>query len=123
MQARPHGGGSHVEGQIGGHGKAEARAARHRSVTSPSTAPTAETKAPERKGESEEDDEVEEILLLKGWNGKIIADKLGLPGLEVEIERAVEQVEKGIAKAKEELKQRQKEMQEETARSGPDTKP
>lgn len=44
-------------------------------------------------GQSEEE---EEIMLLKGWNGKLLAERLGLPGLEVEIERAVEQVESNL---------------------------
>lgn len=38
-------------------------------------------------------------MLLKGWNGKLIAERLGLPGLEVEIERAVEQVEGQLDRA------------------------
>lgn len=45
--------------------------------------------------------EEEEIMLLKGWNGKLIAERLGLPGLEVEIERAVEQVEGDLQKGDE----------------------
>ena len=43
----------------------------------------------------------EEVMLLAGWNGKVIAEKLGLPGLEVEIERAVEQVRTKLDKEKE----------------------
>lgn len=102
-EARPHGTGSHVEGQIGGHKKAELRAARHHQTLDSDPASSKETAV----GKEAEDDDVEEVLLLKGWNGKLIAEKLGLPGLEVEIERAVEQVEKGIAKAKEEEKRKE----------------
>lgn len=39
----------------------------------------------------------EDKLLLRSWNGKLLAEKFGLPGMELEIERAVEQVEKGLA--------------------------
>jgi len=42
----------------------------------------------------------EEVMLLKAWNGKIIAEQLELPGLQLEIERAVEQVEASLAKAR-----------------------
>jgi hypothetical protein len=37
-----------------------------------------------------------DVMLLKGWNGKLIAERFELPEMEVEIERAVEQVEKAI---------------------------
>jgi len=40
----------------------------------------------------------EEIMLLRGWSGRVLAEKLELPGLEIEIERAVEQVEKALKK-------------------------
>nr|POE85402.1 uncharacterized protein c23h3.12c [Quercus suber] len=40
--------------------------------------------------------EGEEVMLLKTWNGKVIAEEFGLPEMEVEIERAVWQVEKAI---------------------------
>lgn len=43
----------------------------------------------------------EEIMLLKTWNGKVIAEDFGLPEMEVEIERAVWQVEKAIKADKE----------------------
>lgn len=46
---------------------------------------------PKEKREGEE-----EILLLQGWNGKLIAERLQLPGLQIEIERAVEQVENSL---------------------------
>jgi len=38
----------------------------------------------------------EEILLLQEWSGKYIAEKLQLPALQIEIERAVEQVENSL---------------------------
>lgn len=47
----------------------------------------------------------EEVMLLKAWNGKVIAERLKLPGLEVEIDRAVEQVEKGIKDRRDKLAQ------------------
>lgn len=37
-----------------------------------------------------------DILLLKRWNGKLLAEQFNLPGMELEIERAVEQVEKSL---------------------------
>jgi len=43
----------------------------------------------------------EEIMLLRGWSGRVLAEKLELPGLEIEIERAVEQVEKALKKERE----------------------
>ncbi|KAF1992420.1 hypothetical protein K402DRAFT_443182 [Aulographum hederae CBS 113979] len=39
----------------------------------------------------------EEKMLLKRWNGKVLAERFEMPELEIEIERAVEQVEKHIA--------------------------
>ncbi|CAD0050434.1 unnamed protein product [Aureobasidium pullulans] len=37
-----------------------------------------------------------DVMLLKRWNGKLLAEQFGLPGMELEIERAVEQVQKTI---------------------------
>lgn len=37
-----------------------------------------------------------DVMLLKRWNGKLLAEKFQLPGMEIEIERAVEQVEKEL---------------------------
>lgn len=37
-----------------------------------------------------------EVMVLRRWNGKMIAEELGLADMEVEIERAVEQVEAKI---------------------------
>ena len=38
----------------------------------------------------------EEIMLLRQWNGKLLAERLGLPELQIEVERAVDQVEESI---------------------------
>lgn len=42
----------------------------------------------------------EEIKLLETWNGTLIAEGFEMPELEIEIERAVWQVEQSIAKSK-----------------------
>jgi hypothetical protein len=47
-------------------------------------------------------DETEDVMVLQRWNGKLIAEQFDLPDMEVEIERAVEQVENAI-KSKEKL--------------------
>ena len=52
----------------------------------------------------------EDVMLLQGWNGKLIAERFELPEMEVEVERAVEQVEKSI-KAKEELLEEKQEIE------------
>jgi hypothetical protein len=46
--------------------------------------------------------ETEDVMVLQRWNGKLIAEQFNLPDMEVEIERAVEQVENAI-KSKEKL--------------------
>ncbi|KAF2233656.1 hypothetical protein EV356DRAFT_486706 [Viridothelium virens] len=64
----------------------------------------------------------EDVMLLQGWNGKLIAERFKLPEMEVEVERAVEQVEKSI-KAKEELMEEKQEIEAATKPSqAPDTK-
>ena len=57
---------------------------------------------------SQKDGNEEEIMLLKRWNGKLLAEKFVLPAMELEIERAVEQVEKSLKLIEEsaELKRR-----------------
>lgn len=52
----------------------------------------------------------EDVMLLQRWNGKLLAERFHLPEMEVEIERAVEQVEKGI-KAKAELEREKREIE------------
>ena len=54
----------------------------------------------------------EEAMLLQGWNGKLIAEAFDLPEMEVEIERAVEQVERSIQANKEALTNKKKELEE-----------
>lgn len=54
----------------------------------------------------------EEVMLLQGWNGKLLAERLKLPGLQVEIERAVEQVQDSIHKDEGELLGEKKELEE-----------
>lgn len=45
---------------------------------------------------AERDQTKGDVALLRRWNGKLLAEKFHLPGMELEIERAVEQVEKSI---------------------------
>jgi len=63
---------------------------------------------------------VEDVMLLQGWNGKLMAEEFKLPDMEVEIERAVEQVENSI-KAKEELLEEKKEIERATGQIQPET--
>ena len=60
--------------------------------------------------------ESEDVMVLQRWNGKLIAEQFDLPDMEVEIERAVEQVEKSID-AKEKLMEKKLE-QEKAATDG-----
>jgi hypothetical protein len=59
----------------------------------------------------------EDVMVLQRWNGKLIAEQFKLPDMEVEIERAVEQVENSI-KAKEELMEEKLELEKATAKTG-----
>lgn len=59
--------------------------------------------------------ESEDVMVLQRWNGKLIAEQFDLPDMEVEIERAVEQVEKSID-AKEKLME--KKLEQEKATTG-----
>lgn len=54
-------------------------------------------------------DDAEEVMLLRSWNGKLLAEKFELPEMEMEIERAVEQVEKSIKEGKEKAEQERNE--------------
>lgn len=54
------------------------------------------------------DKQEEEVMLLKTWNGKVIAEEFGLPEMEVEIERAVWQVEKAVEMAKQKREEGEK---------------
>ena len=51
-----------------------------------------------------------DAMLLQRWNGKLIAENLHLPEMEIEIERAVEQVEVAIEKNQAELKSEKDEV-------------
>ena len=64
--------------------------------------------------------ESEDVMVLQRWNGKLIAEQFDLPDMEVEIERAVEQVEKSID-AKEKLMEKKLE-QEKAATDGQSAK-
>lgn len=60
--------------------------------------------------ERQSSDDTEEVMLLKKWNGKLLAERLELPEMEVEIERAVEQVEKDI-ESQEKLRRNKAELE------------
>ncbi|KAL1305277.1 hypothetical protein AAFC00_002185 [Neodothiora populina] len=62
--------------------------------------------------EMEKKNPVEDVMLLRRWNGKLLAEKFGLPGMELEIERAVEQVEKDITQTREMNRRSSKPSQE-----------
>ncbi|OAL47601.1 hypothetical protein IQ07DRAFT_589790 [Pyrenochaeta sp. DS3sAY3a] len=56
--------------------------------------------------------ETEDVMVLQRWNGKLIAEQFHLPDMEVEIERAVTQVEKVI---KGEEQRREEKLEQERA--------
>lgn len=56
----------------------------------------------------------EDVMVLQRWNGKLIAERFKLSEIEVEIERAVEQVEQAI-KGREELLEEKRELERATA--------
>lgn len=62
------------------------------------------------------DDGREDVMLLQRWNGKLLAEQFKLPEMEVEIERAVDQVEKSI-NAKKELVEEKKQIEQATEKS------
>lgn len=57
--------------------------------------------------------ETEDVMVLQNWNGKLLAERYHLPEMEIEIERAVEQVESTI-KAKEEIREEKQEIEKAT---------
>jgi hypothetical protein len=57
--------------------------------------------------------ETEDVMVLQRWNGKLIAEQFKLPDMEVEIERAVEQVETSI-ESKEKLAKQRLELEKAT---------
>lgn len=67
--------------------------------------------------ESQTNDGANDVMLLQRWNGKLLAEEFQLPEMEVEIERAVEQVEKSI-KANEELINEKTEIEKATRPEG-----
>jgi len=56
----------------------------------------------------------EETLVLLRWNGKLLAERFKIPAMEVEIERAVEQVQRAL-KAKKELNEEKRAIEKATA--------
>ncbi|KAL1651668.1 hypothetical protein SLS61_005330 [Didymella pomorum] len=60
--------------------------------------------------------ESEDVMVLQRWNGKLIAEQFDLPDMEVEIERAVEQIEKAID-AKEKIMEKKLEQEKATTDS------
>jgi len=67
--------------------------------------------------EGQAKDDKEEVVLLQRWNGKLIAEEFGLSEMEIEIERAVEQVEKAISVGKEQAVEK-KELEQATGVKG-----
>ncbi|OAL03009.1 hypothetical protein IQ06DRAFT_292246 [Phaeosphaeriaceae sp. SRC1lsM3a] len=61
--------------------------------------------------------DTEDVMVLQRWNGKLIAEQFQLPEMEVEIERAVEQVQTSI-KSKEELMEEKLELEKATGKQG-----
>lgn len=55
-------------------------------------------------------DGTEDVMVLQKWNGKLIAERFELPEMEIEIERAVEQVEQYI-KSHEKLRKEKQEIE------------
>lgn len=60
--------------------------------------------------------ETDDVMVLQRWNGKLIAEQFNLPDMEVEIERAVEQVENSI-KSKGKLMEEKLELEKATGTS------
>jgi hypothetical protein len=60
--------------------------------------------------------ETEDVMVLQRWNGKLIAEQFELPDMEVEIERAVEQVQTSI-KGQEKLDKEKMELEKAPGKS------
>jgi hypothetical protein len=89
--------------------------ARTREMSRKSPAPTREeAQRVARVVEGQTNGGTEDVMLLQGWNGKLLAERFRLPEMEIEIERAVEQVE-GSIKAKEELMEEKREIERHAA--------
>ncbi|KAH7385476.1 mitochondrial K+-H+ exchange-related-domain-containing protein [Phaeosphaeria sp. MPI-PUGE-AT-0046c] len=61
--------------------------------------------------------DTEDVMVLQRWNGKLIAEQFQLPEMEIEIERAVEQVQQSI-KSKEKLMEEKLELEKATGSEG-----
>ncbi|KAI9711655.1 MAG: hypothetical protein M1812_007088 [Candelaria pacifica] len=72
--------------------------------------PIKDDKRVETTQDSSEPQEMPEKMLLQQWNGKLIAQALEVPELEVELERAIWQVEESL-KANEELEKEKKSIE------------
>ena len=59
--------------------------------------------------------DAEEVMVLQKWNGKLLAEAFDLPEMEVEIERAVEQVEKSIGEERK-VREEKREVEGRTSR-------
>ena len=70
----------------------------------------AETEQVARVVEAQTRGDKEDVMVLQKWNGKLIAERFKLPEMEIEIERAVEQVEVQIEKDKGELREEKDEV-------------
>ena len=55
-----------------------------------------EVEAVKNMVEAQTDGGKEEVMVLQKWNGKLLAEAFHLPEMEIEIERAVEQVERDL---------------------------
>lgn len=70
----------------------------------------AETEQVARVVDSQSHGGKEDVMMLQKWNGKLIAEAFRLPEMEIEIERAVEQVENAIEKERKELDEEKQEV-------------
>jgi hypothetical protein len=73
------------------------------------------------KGGQESDEKPNEALLLGRWNSKLIAKALEIPELEVELDRAIWQVENAL-KGQQELKEGKEELDKATSGTTTETR-
>jgi hypothetical protein len=69
---------------------------------------------PQSSEGQESDNKPGEVMLLSRWNSKLIAKALDLPELEVELDRAIWQVE-NVLKSQQELKEEKEELEKSTS--------
>lgn len=94
-----------------------------RNISRKSPSPTREQcKSVANLIQKQTNDGQEDVMLLQKWNGKLLAERFKLPEMQIEIERAVEQVEKNI-KAKEELVEEKQEIEKATTKVTATPKP